>query len=107
MSPKIKRFGLCVVLVLASATLCFASDQDRQRDKTQKRLKDGSCQTDLSPSREMPVMAADKDRKRDRDRKKDGSCQTDLSSSREMPVMAADKDRKRDRDRKKDGSCPS
>jgi hypothetical protein len=98
MISKFIKIGLLFISVsIICAGFSLAADQDRKRD----RKKDGSCQTELTPSAAGITLAADQDRKRDR--KKDGSCQTELTPSAAGIILAADQDRKRDT--KKDGSC--
>ncbi|KJS30705.1 MAG: hypothetical protein VR64_14775 [Desulfatitalea sp. BRH_c12] len=121
-----KKIGLALGVLLCSAAFVFAADQDQNRTRQQKRVKDGSGQI-TQPIMEQNELAGDtardRDRRRDgscditqattsgllaadttrnRDRKRDGSCKNRLSDP-DGPLLAADKTR--DRDRKRDGSC--
>ena len=73
---SIRRYSFILALAVFSCIVgqAVADDQDRDRD----RLRDGSCQDDVTESGTWKIVAADqdRDRTRDQDRLKDGSCKS-------------------------------
>lgn len=102
---KKRSIGMMLTILLCGATLVFAADQDRTRTRDQKRLKNGSGQTDLTNRIDANLPAADRTRDKGQDRKRDGSCKSIVTDKEAGKLLAADQTRDRKQDRKRDGSC--
>jgi len=100
---------VALAVLLSCVGLSSADDQDRDR------LRDGSCQEDVTEGQSWKIVAKDQDRDqdRDRDRLKDGSCQDDAVEGAGWKIVAGDQtrtrsqERTRDQNRLKDGSSES
>ena len=68
MSKVVKIWFLLVALSFIVGSIAMADDKDQQRD----RKNDGSCDSEVTATDGVPVLAADQERKQDRkqDRKR-------------------------------------